>query len=314
MQAEATAGERRYPLIELALSLAERLLRALPGSPVPRTLELLTGGHINTNYLVHLADGRRMVLRLCPQGEAVLRKEVAILSAMADTLPVPRVHLASYEPGSFEHPYAVLEWIEGVSLDAALGFHPEAAAEIGAVVAATLFQIAQQRIPAGRPPEFLEHVHHCLFEGGAARWLGGDTALRFWKLIQDHEDLFATFLQAEDFVHGDFQGDNILLQERGGAWCVAAVLDWEWAHQGCFFQDLGSLTRFQGPAAAGFHRGLETGFARQQAALPSNWMMLARLWDTAAHCEKLTARTHRGAVTLKSVHAIERCLRDYATA
>ena len=44
-------------------------------------------------------------------------------------------------------------------------------------------------------------------------------------------------------VHGDFNVKNLLLDP--GNWQVTALLDWEFAHAGTPFTDLGNLLRFE---------------------------------------------------------------------
>lgn len=304
--------ERRYPLVEIGTEVAGRLLGAIAGTSRPRALELLEGGHINTNYVVSFDDGRRVVLRICANGEAAFRKEVELLRALSGSVPVPRVYLAVYEPQFFQYPYVALEWVEGRALNEALSTSPGAVPEIGEAVASALLKVGEHAYPACPSFRFVEYVGECLFKRGAARYLGEETSARLWAFAQRQGGLLDELCPVEALVHGDFQGDNILVEEEAGRWRVAAVLDWEWARSGCYLSDLGSLLRFDGEASAAFQQGLAEGFSRHGAPLPREWRRAARIWDLAAHCEKLAYPRHRGEVTLRSISIIERCLQDYA--
>jgi aminoglycoside phosphotransferase (APT) family kinase protein len=304
--------ERRYPLIDIGAEVAERLLRTLPGTSRPCALELLEGGHINTNYVVSFDDGQRVVLRICAQGEATFRKEVEVLRALHGSVPVPRVYMAVFEPQFFEYPYSVLEWIEGRALNEALSSCPGAASEIGEAVASILLRIGEHVLPAYSSFSFVEFIRECLFERGAARYLGTETSARLWALVQKQSGFLNELCRVEALVHGDFQGDNILIQEKAGRWQVVGVLDWEWARNGCYLRDLGSLLRFEGEASTAFQHGLGAGFSRCGAPLPREWKSAARIWDMAAHCEKLAYPRHRGEVTFRSIRIIERCLKDFS--
>jgi aminoglycoside phosphotransferase (APT) family kinase protein len=308
-----TEIERRYPLIEIGIEVVEQLLSLLPGSPRPLSFELLTGGHINTNYAVRLDNGRRVVLRICAHGEAIFQKEVGVLRAVAGSVPVPPLHLAIFDPQFFQYPYAVLEWVEGAALNEALAAHPERAAEIGRAVASVLLRIGEQTLPGHPFPPFVEYIRVCLYERGGARYLGAENSSRLWALVQQQSAFLDQACRTQVLVHGDFQGDNILLQEQAGGWRVVAVLDWEWARNGCYLTDIGSLLRFESEASAAFQDGIEAGFERSGTPLPERWRMAARILDMAAHCEKLAYPRHRGEVTLRSIRIIERCLRDYAS-
>jgi Ser/Thr protein kinase RdoA (MazF antagonist) len=302
--------ERRFPLVPMDEALAETLLRALPGSPRLRCFTLLAGGHINTNYALALADGRCVVLRIYAQGEAAFRKETALLQGLAGPGPVPALLTAAFAPEVFAYPYALLEWIDGAPLNEVLAAEPTAA--IGEVVAEALVGIGRQAIPAEPFPPFADYIGDCLYRRGAAGWLGPEATERLWSLVQQQASCLETLRRAEVLVHGDFQGDNILLRKAGKGWRVAAVIDWEWAHKGCYLQDLGSLFRLEGVRLDAFQAGLEAGFARQNAALPPAWRKAARLWDVAALCEKLAYPRHRGEVTVRSIRLIESCMADFA--
>jgi aminoglycoside phosphotransferase (APT) family kinase protein len=304
--------ERRFPLVEIGLETAERLLERMPGASRPSSLDLLAGGHINTNYAIDLADGRRVVLRIFASGEGAFHKESKVLADLPGTVEVPRLHLAVHEPEFFEFPYTVVEWIDGSPLNATLTARPEDAVAIGEAVAATLWKIGRHELPAHPAPPFLEFVRSCLFERGAEQWLGPGPTARLWAFVQAQSAFLENLSCPPSLIHCDFQGDNILLREEAGAWKVAAVLDWEWAQNGCYLKDLGSLLRFDGEPSADFHHGLESGFARLGRPLPAEWRKAARIWDLAAHSEKLAYPRHRGEVTLRSIRIIERCLRDYA--
>lgn len=305
--------ERRYPFVAISIDVAARLLQPLGTLPYPRSVQLLTGGHINTNYVVLLEDGQRLVLRIFSQGEEALRKEAKVLHTMASAVPIPKLHLAVFKPASFEHPYAVLDWIEGASLPEVLVSNPEAAVPIGEAVASILSKIHNQRPFEHAGASFLETIRSRLFDQGAAAWLGRETTARLWALAQEQQTVLQELCERCVLVHGDFQGDNILLRLDAGQWKVAAVLDWEWAHGGCYLEDIGSLLRFEGGVWNAFQRGLDSGFSAIGSPLPQGWRRAARLWDMAALCEKLASPLHRGQVTIRASRTIERCLQDFAS-
>jgi aminoglycoside phosphotransferase (APT) family kinase protein len=304
--------ERRYPLIEIDLTVAATLLEPLVGASRPQTLQLLTGGHINTNYAVTLENGRRLVLRIFVQGDAALRNETRAFRVVAGSVPIPRMYLEVCAPQSFAYPYTVLEWIEGVPLNMVLERYREAALPLGQAVAATLLAIRKQEFSGHTFLPFVEYIRSCLFERGAAQYLGRELTARLWTLVQEQGPWLRELCQEQTLVHGDFQGDNILVRKDIGGWRIAAVLDWEWANCGCWLRDMGSLLRFEAESRATFQRGLEAGFSALGETLPCEWDRASRTFDLAALCEKLAYPRHRGEVTVRSIRTIERCLQDYA--
>lgn len=304
--------ERRFPLVKIDAPVAAKLLRQLSCFSQIQLFELLAGGHVNTNYLVQFDSGRRVVLRIYAQGEEAFRKEIKVFGVVEDTVAVPELLLAVFEPSLFEHPFTVMEWVDGMSLSHALSSNPNEASEIGSVVATTLAQIGSHELPDYRARSLVESVEDYLFVRGGVRFLGNETADRLLNLFAHYGSLLASANEKERLVHGDFQGDNILLERKAGQWRVSAILDWEWAEHGCYLRDIGSLLRYPRYASELFQSGLEAGFLQVNEALPPDWRMAARIIDTAANCEKLACGRHRGEVTNRSIEIIRACLDDYA--
>jgi aminoglycoside phosphotransferase (APT) family kinase protein len=203
-----------------------------------------------------------------------------------------------------------MEWVTGESLPAALTRVPEAATAIGAAVADTLDRLGRLTPPDDLEPAFGDFIHACLFEQGAGARLGEAMTSTLWQTVLDHAALVDECAGEPRFVHGDFQGDNLLLRQDGARWSIVAVLDWEWARKGSILGDLGSLLRREGIAT--FVRGLETELAARRQALPARWERAAKLKDLMAQCEKLTFPRHRGEVTERTLRTIARYLSELA--
>ena len=306
--------ERRYPLIDVPLGLAEQLLSSISDVAKPRSLQLLSGGHVNTNYAVQMSDGEKLVLRIYASGEAALAKETEILRKLAGSVAVPGVKLATAKHDGFKHPYAVLDWIEGVPLNRVLLEEPESAPEIGDALAAILINIRNQSVRVESSVSVIEALRNYLADQNVAQHLGEERSSRLWNLVRENSAMIDELCTQTGLVHGDFQGDNILLEKTFGKWRVNGILDWEWAHNGCFLRDVGSLLRYPAESSEAFMTALEAGFSRRGVPLPPQWIMASRIWDLVPNCEKLTSPTNRGDVTLRALGVIDRCLNDYAAA
>jgi Ser/Thr protein kinase RdoA (MazF antagonist) len=306
--------ERRYPLIDVGLGLAAQLLSSLSDVARPCSLELLPGGHVNTNYAVQMSDGRQLVLRIYASGEAAFSKETEILRKLAGSVAVPCLKLASVRHDGFAHPYAVLDWIDGVPLNRVLSEEPESAPEIGDALAAILIKIRDQKVPLESSVSVVEAVRYYLFEQNVTQRLGEERSSKLWNLVREKSVMIEELCTHTGLVHGDFQGDNILLQRVSGKWCVKGILDWEWAHNGCFLRDAGSLLRYPDESSETFTTALANGFSRRGVPLPAQWIMASRIWDLVPQCEKLSSPANRGDVTLRALGVIDRCLNDYARA
>ncbi len=303
--------ERRHPIVVLDVGGATALLER-GGLPLEiRSLDLLAGGHVNTNYQVTARTGERYVLRIWTRGEDIFRQEINTLIRASGIVPVPKLRASAYTPEVFPYPYALLDWVTGEGLTAALAMDPEGAVAIGEAVAETLDRLGAIEPPDSVEPPFREFIQACLFEHGAAARLGEPLATKLWQVVGEHARLVDECAGPPRFVHGDFQGDNLLLRRDAGRWTIAAVLDWEWARRGSILSDLGSLLRIEGLSA--FTRGVEDEFARRGNALPERWRIAAKLKDVAAQCEKLSFPRHRGAVTERAIRITARYLAELAT-
>lgn len=305
-----SAVERRFPLVPIDGPTASALLRPFSGGATLHELELLAGGHVNTNYIATVGSAR-VVLRIFARGETIFRKEIALLQRLRGSLPVPRVLYASGATELLPHPYAVLEWIDGRPLNAVIASDAGAAREAGQEIAAVMLRMREETFPDCVTPSLIDSVRESLFERGAARWLARSSVERLWKLVELSAASIETMGSSLSLVHGDFQNDNLLLHRDEKRWRLAGVVDWEWAQSGSYLQDLGSLLRFDGAHAGAFQDAVAETHERNGAALPELWRRAASILDTAAQCEKLTHPTHRGEVTHRAVRLIERCLREY---
>lgn len=304
------AIERRFPLVAIDPSTAVELLRPFTGGVAVQKLELLAGGHVNTNYVVTL-ERARVVLRIFVRGEGIFRKEVTLLERLLGMVPVPRVLYKSGPTKLLPYPYAVLEWIAGTPLNEMIASGVDAARDAADAITAALLRFRNQTASEWPAPLLIDSVHQSLFERGAARWLTPSIVERLWKLVRNNAASIETMSPHRSLVHGDFQNDNILLHRGGHQWHLGGVVDWEWAHEGNYLEDLGSLLRYDGLNATAFREALAAAHEQNGVALPELWMRAACIVDTAALCEKLTHPTHRGEVTHRAIRLIERCVHEY---
>lgn len=84
-------------------------------------------------------------------------------------------------------------------------------------------------------------------------------------------------------VHGDFNPTNILVDNG----VVTGILDWEFAHAGSRYMDIGNLLRHTEPA---FHDQIEEGLRDGGVPLPADWKQRAEAVDLGAHLEFLTTQ------------------------
>lgn len=252
----------------------ERIRAFLKGREV-RSVDRLADGKSNTNYKLLLDDGTACVLRL--YGSADPARECHILALAADLVPVPRVLECGPD-------YALLEFMPGRPLHEV----PECAFE----AARCLARIGSLRFPA---PGWIQPdgaVTPWDFEGGdfaehmfrderVRSWLGYERIAQLRAILAREAPILAEIGAECSLVHGDYNPGNILID--GGR--VSAVLDWEFAHAGTPWMDVGNLLR---NLDACWHDAIRDGLMAGGMALPADWRKRADLVDLSSALEFLT--------------------------
>ncbi len=261
------------------LSLDEINSRLSPLSTVATSSCLLTEGKANSNYLLDLTSGGKVVLRVHVKDPAAGRLEAAIAKHFGGDPVVPQVLL--HDP---EQSYSVVEWMPGESMEslvlAGRGDEVLAAAED---IGSTLFRLSQSRLPsAGFLDENLE-VREAWPSIGAGLF-GYVRFLLDTDLVNDRlaaglkgeirriaDEVEPQIPEEPCLVHGDFKASNLLIHEGR----LSAVLDWEFAHSGTWVMSVGQLFRHHEQLPDGF----EERFARGCGELPRNWRELGQAID-----------------------------------
>lgn len=220
------------------------------------TWEPLPGGWSGESFVTEV-DGVRSVIRICARpsarGEQAAEVDGALMQLLTGLVPVPEVlEVRAARDGN--PPLLITRYVPGVRADDLVRSQdPDVLGQVGAQlgrVAATL-----AGIPMSGPGHFVdrslrirpfEHEADDLVAHVTARLssLRGFTPAMVEGLLE-----VAWCAQEEldgvgriSLVHGDLNPKNVVVDTGTGA--VAAVVDWEHAHAGSPYADLGSLLRF----------------------------------------------------------------------
>lgn len=305
-------GRARPPTVLSAETVQRLVATGFPGRRVV-SAELLPDGLSNTTYRLHL-DGRDepVVLRLYDRDPGACEKEVGVMERVRPTVPVPRVHHAEPDGTDGSPPFALLEFVEGITFRALKqGGDLQAIAQASYSAGRTLAAIGGYGFPRAGWIEPDLSVGAPLMEGSdaIARFIDqciASPVLRARLPADDRERLhafawrWAPALRAlEDeraLVHCDFGGPNLLVHRVGERWTVAAVLDWEYAIAGAPLTDAGHFLRYERADRPLREPHFSRGFSDGGGVLPGGWRGLARAMDLTALCEMLTRSTLPGDV------------------
>ena len=264
---------RRFPVIPFD---EQRISGFLRGRGVTAVAPL-PGGACNSNYRVELDDGAVVVARFYSRGDP--EHDRRILDLAGDAVPVPE--MLALGAG-----WAIMRLLPGQRL----GEDSDAIRDAGrtlARIASVQLERSGEILPDGtiRPWPFEEtggFVRTCLAKTEVRRWLGEETVQGVETLMKDEAERLAEIATESRLVHGDFNPTNILVQDS----VVSGVLDWEFAHSGTTYMDIGNLQRHLGPERITW---VAEGMRDEDWRLPADWQRRAELVDLSSQLEFLTS-------------------------
>ncbi|MFI5455221.1 MAG: phosphotransferase family protein [Isosphaerales bacterium] len=268
---------------------------AFPGRQV-EDARPVDGGLSNTNYRLMISGRESPVrLRIFVTRPESSRLEVVLGGRVRSRVPVPHfLHYAVTNPFT-GHPYAILEWLEGIALDdlPAMAGRQEVAlvgrqvGEVLALIGSFKFASAgflDDGLEVAKPLHldaevFRSYIHRDLFEGQACGRLGGELGRELWEFVTSAAPLLDDLEEVPCLAHGDFDGSNILVRRVGGQWKVSGVVDWEYAISATPLVDLGHILRPPFGDIESFERNLIEGFVSHGGILVPQWKRACRLLD-----------------------------------
>ena len=287
------------------------------------SLEPLAGGWSGETFLADVA-GERSVVRIYARpsmrGAAAHEVDAALLRLVRGLVPVPEVlEVRRADPAGDLPALLVTSWVEGERGDlllprlddagrralgarlghllADLGGMPMLGA--GPFVDGTL-QIGSFTAPGEPPldglPAFLDALEPSL------GWWRPDELAGLRALVVDAQALLDT-VGRRCLVHSDFNPKNLLVDPD--TLQITALLDWEFAHAGHPFTDLGNLVRFE--REPGFGSAVLEAYVARRGGTPDDALTLARAADLWALIDLASRRSENPVA-----QAADRLLREIA--
>ena len=265
----------------------------------------LAGGFRNANFKV-LIDGHPniVVVRIYEHDPSLCSKELDILRLVSSSVPVPAV--IHGEPAALDGfpPFAVLQFVEGITLsDLKRSRDPDALAQAAHSAGEVLAAIGRFTFPQSGWLDAGLRVGDPLLSGSdpsprfidlclASPNLQARVPLKWRERIHDYIWRWASRLAVLDrgpaqLVHCDFGGRNLVVRKTNGHWSIAAVLDWEFAVAGSPLIDIGHVLRYECQSAPRYEPHFSRGFLSGGGKLADDWRRLARVIDMMAGCEAL---------------------------
>jgi aminoglycoside phosphotransferase (APT) family kinase protein len=269
---------RIFPLIDVS----REQLQALVGAPISG-VERVEGGLTNTIHKVRLAGGDTLAVKHYAAGVDSFGAELATLTLLHGTLPVPDVVHADEAA-----PVIVYKWIEGITLnDLRKDGTPEAFASIAEPLGRLLAWLARtDATEAFELTPILERCYQQLTSGRARDRLGAPLADAIRKGLEVAEPSLSW--GSVCLSHGDLGGRNLIVQQaQGERWRISGVIDWEATTTGSPLADLGSLFRYPHRYDPSWIDTFERGYREADGVLPDGWLRIARLLDATWQVDTL---------------------------
>jgi Ser/Thr protein kinase RdoA (MazF antagonist) len=208
----------------------------------------LPGGYQGQTYAVS-AGGEDAVLKLYVKDPGRAAVDASLLQLVRGLLPVPRVLDVKREGTPDNPPYLLTERLPGVNLEVYLATATEderryVGEQLGELLA-RLSGMPFRSFGLFRDGDLgIEPLR-----GDLEQYLGSlDLGLtpaqreRLESMFVDAEDLLAEGVDRFCLVHSDFNPKNLLVDPKTVR--ITGLIDWEFAHAGSPYADLGNLLRF----------------------------------------------------------------------
>lgn len=285
--------DRRFPIVDFD---AQKFTAFFGEETASLRAQLLSGGACNSNYLVR-SSGGKFVCRIHSRGDPLLERQV--LKIANDLIPSPECLWV-------DDGVSVLSYIDGQHFEPTTQLVREAGRIIGRLSTVTYPRPGQLE-PDGGVTEMVEWssfkigLSAFLTQPAVEEYLDKPTVLELRKLIDRNTPILDSFDRCQNLVHGDFRPDNILVANDS----IVGVLDWEFAHSGCSYMDIGNVLRHLSPK---WENDLSLGLRDEGFELPDNWVFRASLIDLTSHLEFLTSNRSQE-FKLTCVHRIHRLIK-----
>jgi len=247
----------------------------------------LEGGFSGETFLAEAA-GERAVVRVyagrgARRGHDAVLVDAAVLSLVRDLVPVPRV-LEVRRPTEDQPAVLVTSYLPGARLDLLIQeLDDDRLGHVGAGLGSLLATLAT--IPMRRTGLFtgddlvIEPFDTDLVDWVEAHDLGwAASELAGLRTVAARAQDLLDLVDRTCLVHSDLNAKNLLVDPDSLA--VTGVLDWEFAHAGHPFTDLGNLLRFDREPT--FVDAVLAAYTAGTPTAPANPLDLARAADLLA--------------------------------
>ncbi len=254
---------------------------------------LLSEGCANSNYKVEFVTGQPVVLRIYLREKDSLAREIALHQLVADQLLVPEIFYSDDSCALIDHPYAIMEFVDGELMRSVILSKDESAIRECAFSAGInlnhlrniklehggFFQDGNLTIrPFNHDEEYLPYAYSCLDHENVIDSLGKQRAIVLHSFLEQNQNYLPNKSNA-NLTHADYDPANMLVKKIKNRFEVVALLDWEFAFSGSYLLDIGMFLRYSYKLPEIYESSFINGIISEGNALPEHWKKSAKLMD-----------------------------------
>lgn len=284
--------ERFKAHVDLNITIATRLLSPVTDESIDQ-LFLLSEGCANTNYKVTFKNNRApVVIRIYVREKSALQREIDIHRLVENKITVPKYLYTDDQCTIYEHPYAIIEWIDGKLMrEVILSKDEKAISECSYEAGQYLNELRKIKFnqggffeknlkirPFNKEEKYLPFVLNLLKDEIVRENLDTDLHSAVSNLVHTYANLLPDEEDA-NLTHGDYDPANIMVVQVNGKWKIAAILDWEFFFAGTYLLDIGTMLRYSHRLPPYYEKAFIEGVTAAGSSLPITWKKQAKLMD-----------------------------------
>ncbi len=311
--------ERTIPYFKIDQVTATKLLQHFDSHEEIEQIELLSEGKRNTNYKITGKDSRRKyLLRIYALSEKTGQREQAINQRVHQYIPVPEHYYCDYDKNIIGRPFAIFEFIEGITLDYFLRDNPEFThKKLFHAIGESLAHIHQTtynrigflnqilEVEEILPP--LQTWYDLFLTKISAQKLGRARVTKIRRLIEIFKNMFGELDQDARLVHGDFRPTNIIISGEARF----HIIDWEFCMAGHPIADIGQFLRYEElidkKHAENF---IDSYCINSNYRLPANYKNIAKLRDLVNLLQMLDTKNDQTYKDQDLINLIDRTIKN----
>ncbi len=302
--------ERLQDNVQIEFTLLQKLMANFTKLEISG-FSLLTSGRVNTNYKITLKNGSNFVLRIYSFHLNSFYLESYLFKLLRNKLPVPEILFSDSSCKDISFPYCLMKYIDGDLLSDLIyqgneNIISECAFDAGRLLS-RISQIqfseygifhADNRIQPFSPKEYFLFLKMRLENQALSTHLGERLKNELQEILKNSYILFSN-LKTPNLIHGDYDPTNLIVKKIDGRYKIISILDWEASLSSHYLFDMGIFLRYSDRLPVSYEESFVMGITDSGIKLPSNWKVIAKLFDLIALINVLSSNLNKNMPNFK---------------